>query len=85
MKVERVIFLQGEDADEALKIFNNDGVRALFNHLSQWHYPEEHETSDNFGHGLSDATYRIDDYMLSVNIPLNYVGLEYILNEGGLK
>lgn len=75
--IERIVFLQGENADEALKIFEESGTDAAFEYLMQWHYPGEHDTSSEYSAGSSDRTYDRDGYRLTVNLDLNYIGLEY--------
>lgn len=75
--VERIIFLQGEEANEALDIYREQGLDAVFEYLSQWHYPGEHETANEFSAGLSDRVFNQDEYRLTVNANLNYIGLEY--------
>jgi hypothetical protein len=77
--IERVIFLQGDNALEGLNIYNNEGVKGLFNYLVQWHYEGEHETADQLSAGSSDRTYKIDDYVLTVNTMIGYIGLEFLL------
>ncbi len=76
-KIERIIFLQGEQADEALELYRNTGAEGVLQYLSEWHYPGEHETVSEYGAGSSDRTYEIGGYKLTVNLNLNYIGLEY--------
>jgi len=75
--IERIVFLQGDEADEALKLYQDKGCEAALQYLSEWHYPGEHETSDKYSAGSSDTTYEIAGYRLTVNTALNYIGLEY--------
>ena len=74
---ERVIFLQGNSADEALEIYNQHGAEAALLYLEQWHYPGEHETATELGAGTSDRVYEIAGYILTVNTRVGYIGLEY--------
>ena len=83
LQVENIVFLQGQDADEAMQIYYDEGIDALFKFLEQWHYPGEHEIRSDLGAGGEDSTYNIDNYVLTVNTRLNYCGLEYVLNNGG--
>ena len=76
-RYEDVVFLQGEEADEALEILNNQGEDAAMDYLTQWHFPGEHMGSSELNHGSSDNTYERDGYIMSYNIPLNYIGLQY--------
>lgn len=76
--IERVVFMQGDDADEALAILDNKGVSAALEHLKQWHHPGEHETDDDFSTGPDDRTLATSDgYTMSWNMGLNYIGLEF--------
>lgn len=77
--IERIIFLQGDSAIEALEIYNEEGIDAAFAYLSEWHYPGEHETSDTLGAGTSDCVYKSAEYVLTVNESLGYIGLEYVI------
>ena len=78
MAYEQVIFLQGDAADEALEIYQEDGANAAIVHLRQWHIPGEHETRSSSGAGGSDDVTEDDDgYVLVVNEALEYIGLEY--------
>jgi hypothetical protein len=81
MKVIRIIFLQGEEANEALDIYKNRGCEGALQYLDQWyegninHYEQFNESAA----GTSDRVYEISDYLLSVNTSLNYIGLELII------
>lgn len=75
--IERVVFLQGEEANEALEIYEEKGIDAAFDHLKQWHYPGEHETSSEPGHGTSDSVFKLGQYTMAINSPLSYIGLEF--------
>ena len=85
MKVERIVFLQGQAAEEALNIYKNTGSEGALQYLDQWTDLGNHETSDSLSHGSSDSVYYISDYVLSVNTNLNYIGLEYITERGEKK
>lgn len=72
----RIIFLQGEVANEALTILENEGEIVTINHLSQWDYNEaEIEHQYKYPHGSSDTVYENESYVLSYNLPLQYIGL----------
>jgi len=79
-KYEDVVFMQGEEADEALEILNNQGEDAAMQYLMQWHSPGQHMGSAELGHGSSDQTYEKDGYIMAWNTPLNYIGLQYELS-----
>ncbi len=79
-KFEDVVFMQGEEADEALEILRNQGEDAALEHLMQWHQPGSHMGSAELGHGSNDQTFEKDGYIMSWSIPLNYIGLQYDLS-----
>lgn len=77
-RYERVIFFDGEEADDVFDLIDEYGEEDAIAHLSQWHYPGEHETSDEPGAGTSDETYENQDgYIMSWNRGLGYIGLEF--------
>lgn len=84
-RYEEVVFLQGQEADEAMDILNNDGKDAAMEFLKQWHYPGEHMGRDTPGHGNLDKKYEKDGYIMAWNPHLPYIGLvydtEYNMNE----
>lgn len=80
--IEQVIFLQGDQADEVLELFETHGVETAIECLSQYHFPGEHQTSNELGAGTMDDVYHgevpeTEGYVLTVNESLNYIGLEY--------
>jgi hypothetical protein len=75
---ERVVFMQGDDAAEALALLDEHGVDAAIAHLAEWHYPGEHETADEPGAGSADHVYQDGrGYVLTHNRGLGYIGLEH--------
>ncbi len=76
-RYEQIVFLQGQEADEAMDILNNDGEEATLQYLQQWHMPGEHDGKNDLGHGTQDKTYEKDGYIMSWNPYLPYVGLVY--------
>jgi len=82
-KYEEVVFMQGQEADQPLSILEKDGVDAALEHLKQWHFLGSHMGSSQSGHGGSDQTYEKDDYIMSWNVPLNYIGLQYKFKKEG--
>ena len=79
-RYEDVVFMQGEEADEALEILRNQGEDAALQHLMQWHDSGNHMGSQELGHGSSDQTYEKDGYTMAWSFPLNYIGLQYELS-----
>lgn len=43
MKYCRIVFLQGDEANEALEILDSDGAESVIEYLSQWDYGKELE------------------------------------------
>jgi len=86
-RYEDVLFLQGEEADEALGILENEGEDAAMNYLMQWHDLGNHMGMDDLGNGSSDQTYERDGYTMAWNTRLGYIGLAYDLsyNHGGVQ
>jgi len=76
-KYEDVVFMQGEEADEALEILRNQGEEAALQYLMQWHDSGNHMGNAELGHGSSDQTFEKDGYIMSWSFPLNYIGLQY--------
>jgi hypothetical protein len=76
-KYENVVFMQGDEADEALEILNNKGEDAALEYLKQWHDYGNHEGSNELGAGTSDDTFEKDGYIMAYNQPLGYIGLQY--------
>ena len=77
VEYEDVFFAQGDDADEILEIIQQKGERAALEYMKQWHYPGEHMTRSEPGHGADDETFEKDGYILSYNPRIGYAGLVY--------
>lgn len=70
-----VIFLQGEEAEEALSILEEVGEEEVVKHLSQWDNGEHDDIStDPFGVS-GDTVTDIGEYTLSYNKSLGYISL----------
>jgi hypothetical protein len=77
-RYERVVFMQGDEADEALRMLDVNGEDEAIEFLAQMHNPGEHETADELSHGSADDFFESDDgYILSWNEGLEYIGLEF--------
>ncbi len=82
MLVERIVFMQGSNAIEALEILDNEGRESAMTYLRQWHFPGEHDTSLELSAGSSDRVIRTsDNYVMTYNLGLGYIGLEYVLQD----
>lgn len=88
-RYEDVVFLQGDEAEEALQILNNDGREAALNYLAQWHSPGHSMGRNELPHGTQDKTFEKDGYHMSWNPYLGYIGLvydtEYQLSESSAR
>jgi len=78
MLIQEIVFMQGDDANEALGILNEIGCEALFKHLLQWDNndsPTEHINDLYEKVGTSDSIRYFDDYILTYNSKYGYCGL----------
>ncbi len=76
-RYEQIVFLQGDEANEAMEILNNDGQDATLEYLKQWHHPGEHDGSNTLGAGSADKVFEKDGYTMNWNPYLPYIGLVY--------
>ena len=76
-KYENVVFLQGEEAEEPLRILNDEGEDAALEYLMQWHDVGNHEGTDELNHSENDNVYEVGNYIMSWNNRLGYIGLQY--------
>lgn len=75
-KYYEIVFMQGEDAEEPLKILDDKGESEVIDYLADWDYGTEMEhTPVSKPWGPDDDTYEKDDYILSYNTKLGYIGL----------
>lgn len=81
-KYEDVVFMQGQEAEEPLRILDQEGEDAALEYLKTWHMVGSHMGNDKLSHGSSDLTYKKDGYIMSWNPHLGYIGLQYDLNHG---
>lgn len=79
MQYQRIVFMQGDEADEPLRILDEQGEESAIEYLSQWDYGEG-EVFDDPSSGTDDDVYETGDgYRLSYNTRLGYIGLESII------
>jgi hypothetical protein len=76
-RYERIVFMQGDEASEAMDIMHNDGPEATLEYLKQWHYPGEHDGSNEIGAGKYDDKFEKDGYIMNWNSRLPYISLVY--------
>lgn len=78
MKYQHIVFMQENEAEEAIATLEEEGAEAAFEYLLQWDYGEGEET-DTPPWGTKDHLYRYFDgefeYVMSVNFVLPYIGL----------
>jgi hypothetical protein len=78
MRVERIVFLQGEEARPVLELLDEQGQGAAVEHLQQWFNPGEHEVSHCLAAGTHDRTFHDGKgFTLTWNDGLEYIGLEF--------
>lgn len=76
-KYQRIVFCQGEDANEPLRILDEQGEEAAIEYLAQWDMDPPGELFDESSAGSDDDVFESDDgYILSYNTRLGYIGLE---------
>ena len=82
----RIVFLQGEEADEPLRILDESGQDAAIEYLAGWDYGDDDDTHDEAASGDDDDVYETspigplgDRYRLSYNTRLGYIGLERVV------
>lgn len=76
---QRIVFMQGEEADEPLRILDEQGEEAAIEFLAQWDMEPGEEFSEPAS-GDSDDVYETDDgFRLSYNTRLGYIGLERVV------
>ena len=78
IKYAPIVFQQGDDATEALKILQTSGLKKCIDHLIQWADGQALEFSETSSSGTDDHFFRQEQYLLTYNLRLGYVGLERI-------
>ena len=82
MKFQRIIFLQGEEANEALELLDLGGYDSAIEYLAQWDHGDDGELFDFPSNGTSDRVHTSKDgYRLTYNMRQNYIGLEMEIEE----
>ena len=75
-KYYEIVFLQGDEAKEPLQILDDKGEAKAIDYLSDWDYGAEMEhTKIEAPWGPDDDNFEKDDYILSYNTKLGYIGL----------
>ena len=79
MKYRDIIFFQDEAASPILEIFNEDPEKAL-EHMKEWDNGEGYE-SDEPMWGAADCHSYHDDYVISYNRNIGYIGLTHVTKD----
>lgn len=80
MRYAQIVFMQNsQDADEPLRILDEQGVQAAIDYLAQWDNGDRDEVRDRPSAGSRDNTKRVGEYLLTWNWGLGYIGLERII------
>lgn len=75
LRFGNVVFMQDLDADEPMKILEQDGKDALLEYLKQWDNGETYDRDIKPPWGKSDRLIIYGDYVISYNSGLPTVGL----------
>jgi len=75
MKYKEIIFLQGEEATEALEILEKEGENAAFQYLLQWHCGESPIIEGNSPFGNTDKLFYREHFIMCYNNKVGYIGL----------
>jgi hypothetical protein len=79
---ERVYFAQGKTAEPVLEALDKRGPEHMLRSLAaKFHDSGHHETAAEPFHGPDDGTFEKDDYILSWNSRIGYVGLDYRIED----
>lgn len=83
MKVERIIFMQGDEANEYLNLLERKGKKAVVKQLMEYWQPGEHDEAKQLSAGNLDDQEFIKvngiKFVLTYNLNLNYIGLEHVI------
>ena len=80
-----IVFIQNEEAEEPLRILEDQGEGAALRYLRQWDYREEEgEVYDENPGGSGDSVYREGNYIMTYNTSLGYIGLCKIMETEGI-
>jgi hypothetical protein len=73
---ERLAFVQGDEAYDALCVLEEDGLAACLRFMVQQSGDSQGELHEQLAGGASDNTYRDEGWILTYNLRIGYVGLE---------
>ena len=75
MQYETIIFLQNDEADEALDILKEKGSIFALEYLRRWDYGDSGDWSERTPWGAGDDLYRIGAYVINARPSMGYIGL----------
>ena len=73
---ERIVFLQNEEADEALRILDEKGEEKAIDYLCQWDCGDGGDIEEGSSAGPYDHTASLARYELNYDTRLGYIGLQ---------
>jgi len=79
IKYATIVYLQGDEAEEPLKILDEDGSDAAIEYLSQWDDGSYDNQRDKLSAGTSDHKITKGDYILSYNNSIGYISLDKMI------
>lgn len=74
-----IVFAQGDDADEPLRLLEEDSVTAAIEYLAQWDYGDDDEITAESRPGREDRQEQEGNYLLTWNSRIGYIGLERVI------
>lgn len=83
-KYRQIVFMQEHEADEAMKILDEVGKQAALEYLLQWDYGEGDERLTSSA-GKNDYLYKKDNYVMSYNLGIPYIGLEEVIGSSNRR
>jgi hypothetical protein len=78
-RYERIVFLQGDEATEAMAMLDEHGEDRLMDHLAQWDCGDRGDVHEEPASGSSDDVHESNGFRLTYNARLGYCGLERII------
>lgn len=84
-KYRSVVFIQGDESDQAFRELNMFGEEALFEYLMQWEYGDSVTETSDIPWGTYDVTAFFSqgdvEYCVAYNWNLSYVSLTEVIGD----
>lgn len=78
MKYREIVFIQGDEAQEPLDLYDKS-IQEAADYLAQWDHGDSIPLADSLGNGTSDDLHNVKsggtDYIMTINTRLGYIGL----------